>query len=295
MNVLIPGGAGYVGSVLVPHLREVGHRVTVYDIANGSGDVRDADAFRRACDGQEAVIFLASISNNDQCLREPELAESVNIKAMFDVPRIASAAGVKRFIYASSVAGYPAIDEPCKETVMLGHPTPYALGKICAEGSIRGQFDGWTFVRSASVCGDSPQMRYDLTVNKMVHDAMRYGRIKVNGGGQKRSHVHMHDLCDFYRLLLDLPLERSAREVFNVVAENQSVLETAEVVIRALAPGRRRARNMPAFIEVGDATDDRSYMVDGTKARELLGFAPRKTIADAVLEIAATFRVSHAA
>ncbi len=294
MNVLVPGGAGYVGSVLVPHLLQAGHRVTVYDVA-ARGDVRDAAEFRRACEGQEAVIYLASISNNDTCVREPANAYAVNIDAMLAIPRIASAAGVKRFIYASSVAGYPAGDEPCKETVALGYPTPYALGKMCAEGSIRGQFDGWTIVRSASVCGYAPQMRYDLTVNKMVHDALRHGRIKVNGGQQKRSHVHMLDLCDFYRLLLDLPREKSSGEVFNVVAENHSVMETAEIVIRSLAPAVRRSRNMPAFIEVGEATDDRSYTVDGTKAREMLGFAPKRTVADAVREIAASIDLSHAA
>ena len=299
MNVLIPGGAGYVGAVLVPHLRDAGHRVTVYDLPDG--DVRDADAFRRACDGQDAVIYLASISNNDQCVREPELAESVNIKAMFHVPEIARDAGVKRFIYASSVAGYGVGRPdgnggylPSKETQGLCTPTPYALGKLCGEGALSGHTN-YVVVRSASVCGWSPKMRYDLTVNKMVHDALMNGRIVVNGGEQKRSHIHILDLCDFYRLLLDVGMERIAMQRFNVVAENQSVMETAECVIRTLSGQRRRARNMVAFIEASEATDNRSYTVDGAKAREMLGFSPRRTIADAVREIQARMELSHAA
>lgn len=291
MNVLIPGGAGYVGAVLVPHLREAGHRVTVYDLPDG--DVRDKDEFAKACAGQDAVIYLASISNNDQCVREPELAKSVNVAAVVAASRVVEDAGVKRFIYASSVAGYPAADEPCKEETPLGDPTPYAMGKLLAEFAVR-QSRGWTIVRSASVCGWSPRMRYDLTVNKMVHDAIRNGRIVVNGGTQKRSHVHMLDLCDFYRLLLDVGMERIAKQTFNVVATNQSVQETAELVIRTLAAGSRRARNM-AFIEAREATDNRSYTVDGTKARELLGFTPKRTIADAVREIQAQMDFSHAA
>ena len=227
-------------------------------------------------------------------MREPELAESVNIKAMFHVPEIARDAGVKRFIYASSVAGYPATDEPCKETVGLRHPTPYALGKLCGEGALSGHTN-YAVVRSASVCGWSPRMRYDLTANKTVHEALRHGRIVVNGGEQKRSHIHMLDLCDFYRLLLDVGMERIAMQRFNVVAENQSVMETAECVIRTLSGQRRRARNMVAFIEAREATDSRSYTVDGTTAREVLGFSPKRTIADAVREIQARMELSHAA
>ena len=152
MRVLIPGGAGYVGSVLTPWLLAAGHKVTVYDKFwfgsgglpdNGSltvinADVRDRDAFAKACEGQEAVIYLAGITSNDLCVREPELAESVNIKATIYAPEIAKAAGVKRYIYASSVAGYAGGDTPAKETQALGHPTPYALGKLCGEGALSG-------------------------------------------------------------------------------------------------------------------------------------------------------------
>ena len=303
MKVLIPGGSGYVGAALVPHLLQAGHQVTVYDTAPSEivgqkfikGDVTGRAEFAGACEGQDAVIYLASISNNDRCVAEPQLAKEVNIEAMLDVPRIAKACNVKRFIYASSVAGYRSADKPAKESEPILATTPYARGKVWGEQLTRGEGAGWTIVRSASVCGFSPRMRYDTPVNKMVHDALTYGRIKVNGGQQKRSHIHMLDLCDFYRLLLDLPQERSAGEVFNVVAENHSVLETAEIVIRSLAPNVRRARNMPAFIEVGDATDERSYMVDGTKAREFLGFIPKRTVAGAVREISERFHVSHAA
>ena len=293
MKVLIPGGAGYVGAMLVPWLLARGHRVTVYDtmlFGNGclpqdnahlkiiKGDVRDAKMFAAACQGHEAVIYLASISNNDVCEQHPDLAESVNVVAMQAIPRIATAAGIRRFIYASSVAGYGASDKPSTEEQALGHPTPYTQGKLCGEGSTRGQSE-YTIIRSASVCGYSPRMRFDLTVNMMVHDAVRRGVITVNGGEQKRSHIHIQDLCDFYALIIDLAHERSAGQVFNVVAENMTVMETAEIVAEATG----------ARIEVLPRSDNRSYSVDGTKAREVLGFKPKRTVEQAVLKLKAHF------
>ena len=294
MNVLVPGGCGYVGAVLVPWLLAAGHKVTVFDAMwfgrghlpadNGKltvikADVRDAKAFRNACANQESIIYLASLSNNDMCEKEPDLAYAVNIEAMFDIPRIAADAGVKRFIYASSVAGYSSSDTPSKESAVLWTPTPYAAGKACAEGSLRDQHPGWTMVRSASVCGPSARMRFDTTVNMMTHDAMRRGVITVNGGAQKRSHIHIQDLCDFYRLLLDVGADRISSQVFNVVRENSTVLDSAQLV--ADVTGAR--------IEVRERTDMRSYMVDGTKARELLGFVPGRTISRAVVDMKARF------
>lgn len=289
--ILIPGGCGYIGAMLVPHLLADGHKVTVFDTMmfgggglpkdNGNltvikGDVRDEKAFAEACEGQDAVIYLASISSNDLCTREPELAFAVNIGAMFAVPRIAHKAGVKRFIYASSVAGYPPGDEPAKETQALGHPTPYALGKLCAEGSVRGQCN-YVIVRCASVCGYSPRMRFDVTVNKMTHDAIRYGEITVNGGDQKRSHVHILDVCAFYKRLLTA--ESAIGETFNLVAENHSVLEMAEIV--AEVTGAKITRK--------PHTDLRSYSVDGTKAREVLDFCPKYPVRYAVSQVKAHF------
>lgn len=293
MNVLVPGGAGYIGAVLCPWLLTRGHIVTVYDtfwfgpaslpednahLRVIKGDVRDRDAFAEACWGQDAVIYLASISNNDLCEQRPMLAAEVNVQAMSDAPRIAKEGGVKRFIYASSVAGYPPSEEPCKETVEIGKPTLYAIGKHWGEQSTRWQCD-YAIVRSASVCGPSSRQRFDTTVNMMVHDACKKGVITVHGGEQKRSHIHIYDLCDFYALLLDVGWDRIKGQIFNAVSENLSVLSTAKLV----------AEQTGARIDIRPRSDNRSYTVDGTKAREVLGFTPKRYVRDAIRDLKARF------
>lgn len=305
MNVLVPGGCGYIGSALVPLLLHAGHRVTVFDamffgrgglsehkdLTVTHGDVRNRDAFAVACEGQEAVIYLASISSDAMCRKDPDLARAVNQDSFGPAVLAARNAGARRFIYASSVAAYGSSDTDVTEDRQLSPTTLYGEAKAACESMAMG-FNGKDFsctvTRSASVCGPAPRMRFDITVNKMAHDAIRRGRVIVNGGGQKRCHVHIADICSFYSLLLDLPRERTARQVFNVVAENQTVLATAELVCRTVAANRRRAVNMP-FVEVRDATDDRSYSVDGTKAREMLGFRPKWDVTNAVIGMRLAF------
>lgn len=301
MNVLIPGGAGYVGTVLAPYLAAHGHRVTVYDsmlfgnmlppgIEVIEADVRDAPAFRRACKDQHAVIYLASISSDAMCQKHAAMAHEVNVASFEPNVYAAKEARVRSFVYASSVAAYGSAEDATEETP-LRPTTAYGKGKAACEEVLK-RFDRWTIVRSASVCGYSPRMRFDLTVNKMVHDAIRHGVITVNGGDQKRCHIHIADLCDFYRRVISMSWP-SAEQVFNVVGENQSVMQTAETVIREISPGVRRARNMRAFITVGESTDDRSYTVDGAKATEsALRFRPKKCVAQAVIDIAAKFEAA---
>lgn len=283
--------------MLVPWLVADGHRVTVFDTAwfgdghlpgdNGNlsiikGDVRNTDLFRAACDGKDAVIYLASLSNNTMCERDPRLADQVNRDGFPPALKAAKDAGVRRFIYASSVAAYGSSDEDAREDRPLAPSTLYAHAKDYCEAwtlEYNAPEFACTVTRSASVCGYSPHQRFDLTVNMMVHDAMRRGVIRVNGGKQKRSHIHMFDICRAYRLLLDMPRETIAGQAFNFVAENQEIDETAHIV----------AEETGATIEYGPATDNRSYTVDGSKARQVLGFIPAKTVRHAVRDLKARF------
>lgn len=283
--------------MLVPLLLADGRKVTVFDIqffGHGTlpldnpnlrvikGDVRDIRGIRDACVGQEAVIWLASLSNNDMCIRAPVLHDRINKDAVPIGMFAARLAGVKRFIYASSVAAYGSSDTDADETTPLAPSTPYGEGKLYGEQWCK-QYaaDDFTtvIVRAASVCGYSCHQRFDLTVNKMTHDAVRYGRIKVNGGAQKRSHIHMRDICRAYQVLLGAPAEDVSGEVFNFVGENQTVHETAQIV----------AEETGADIDLFQATDDRSYSVDGAKARLALGFEPRYTVRQAVRDLKARF------
>ena len=123
-------------------------------------------------------------------------------------------------------------------------------------------------------------MRFDTTVNKMVHDACKTGVITVNGGDQKRSHISMQDICRAYKQLVNIPGEIIAGQTFNYVTENQSVKETAEIV--AAASG--------AKIVYKPHSDNRSYSVSGHKARRVLGFEPKETITEAIEYLVALFQ-----
>ena len=282
--------------MLVPWLLADGHEVTVLDTMwfgsghlpdNGrlrviKGDVRNTSTIEGEMRGQQALLWLASLSNNDMCERYPTSAFIVNHLAPRTWLYAAKDAGVTRFIYASSVAAYGSTSADANEETYMAPTTPYARAKAHCENLVyEANADDFicTITRMASVCGYSVHQRLDLTVNKMVHEACRKGVIKVNGGKQKRSHIHIQDACRAYRLLLEAPKEKIAGQAFNFVAENQTVLETAKIV----------AEETGARIEIGPATDDRSYTVDGTKAREVLGFTPKRTVRAAVIDLKARF------
>jgi len=293
---MVVGGCGYVGVEAIPYLLPK-NEVTVYDtqwFGGGErpswpnvdtyklikGDVRYTAKLVSACVNHDVVIWLASISNNEMCKIHPRLSERVNFDAFARFVDEIKHTNVGRIIYASSVAAYGNSDSDATEATPLAPTTPYGDGKRDCENWLRMYGKGVTCItRSASVCGYSGRMRFDLTVNKMTHDAIRYGRIKVNGGQQKRSHIHILDLARAYRMLVEAPDDIIAGQVFNLVGENQAVLETAEIV----------AKETGATIEVGPSTDDRSYSVDGTKAKMVLDFVPKKSVLEAVMYMKACF------
>lgn len=283
--------------MLVPWLLARGHKVTVYDTfwfgkgclpednANLTiirGDVRPPNRFWHACLDQDAVIYLASISSDKMCQKNEALAAAVNHKSFSKAVYVARQAGVKRFIYASSVAAYGSTEGDAKEDMALQPSTIYGRGKAACEAILRDyEAPDFTTVvtRSASVCGYSPHQRLDLTVNMMVHDAVRKRVVTVNGGRQKRSHIHMLDLCHAYGMLLTAPAEKVAGQAFNLVAENQEVLETAELV----------AATVNCVIDIKPRTDNRSYTVSGEKAERVLGFKPTRSVEQAIEDLKALF------
>ena len=298
MKILVSGGASYIGSWLIPHLLANGHKVVVYDtLMFGHGflptgnaslkvvkaDVRDAANWRKVCAGVDVVIYLASISRELLCQREPDLAQSVNVDCFDPDVKIAKEEGVKRFIYASSVAVYGSSETPLTEDAIQAPTTIYGKGKKACEEILRThQSEGFTTIvtRSASVCGYAPRMRLDLTINRMAHDAYRQGIITVEGGSQIRSHIHINDISDFYRLLLTAPVELVGGRAFNVVTENQTVLDSARMVRDVFMDHGKFVQ-----LERTPRVDDRSYAIDGSKVA-VLGYAPKKSIRDAVRDVA---------
>lgn len=306
-RVLVTGGAGYVGSLLVPRLLARGHAVTVLDrLWYGAGaldpvraepglrllaaDIRDRDAVRAALSGADAVVHLACISNDPSFELDPSLGRAINLDAFQPLVEESLRAGVSRFIYASSSSVYGVSD---RAQVDEDHPlcplTDYSRFKAECESILlqerRGGFCP-IVVRPATLCGVAPRQRLDLTVNILTHHAFERGRITVFGGSQMRPNLHIEDMVDVYERLLAEPSERVSGRVYNVGYENHSVAELARIVREVVTAQRPE----PAVdVETTDSADLRSYHISSRRIRAELGFLPRRTIADAVRDLYAAF------
>jgi nucleoside-diphosphate-sugar epimerase len=306
-NVLVTGGAGYVGSLLVPQLLDRGYNVTVYDIMYFGdhflpkqnpalrlieGDIRDTAKLARACQGQDVVISLACISNDASFELDERLSTSVNMDAFEPMVIAAKRAGVKRFIYASSSSVYGVSDKP---DVTEDHPlvplTLYNKYKgLCEPLLFKHQSPEFVCVtiRPATVCGYAPRQRLDLSVNILTNHAINNGKITVFGGTQLRPNLHVQDMCDLYLLLLDLPDSKIAGETFNAGYENMSIMDIARTVRDVVAQEFPDRGNIDI---VTTPTDDiRSYHINSDKIRRMLGFVPRHSVADAVRDLCKAFK-----
>ena len=302
-QVLVTGGAGYVGSVLVPKLlaRDFGVRVLdlfLYgeDVLDASrndprlqlikGDLRHLPTVEAALAGCDAVIHLACISNDPSFELDPELGRSINLDAFRPLVRASKAAGVRRFIYASSSSVYGIKEvSSVTEDLPLLPLTDYSKFKAECEKILREeQAPGFVTLtlRPATICGYSPRQRLDVVVNILTSHAVHNGKIKVFGGGQLRPNLHIEDMTDLYVQCLDAPDEQIDGRIWNAGYENRTVTELAETV-RDVVGG-------PIALEVVPTDDNRSYHVSSERIRREFGFAPQYTIADAVSELNAAFK-----
>jgi len=306
-HVLITGGAGYVGGVLVPRLLAAGHKVSVYDIMFfGSehlprdnpnliiheADIRDATTFAAACRGVDAVIHLACISNDPSFELDEELSTSINYDCFEPMVVAAKEAGVRRFIYASTSSVYGVSDAP---DVTEDHPliplTYYNKFKgMCEPLLFKHQSDDFVCVtiRPSTVCGYSPRLRLDLTVNILTNLAINNREITVFGGEQMRPNLHIEDMADLYQLLLELPDEKIAGETFNAGYRNLRVSEIARIVHDVVSEEYPDLGGIEIVTTPSD--DKRSYHVNSDKIRRLLGFEPKRTVEDAVRDLCVAFK-----
>lgn len=300
-HVLVTGGAGYVGSALVPALLARGYAVTVLDLyLYGTeifaehrspalreivGDIRDPEVVAWALDGVDAVIHLACISNDPSYDLDPALGRSINYDAFRPLVRAAKAAGVQRFVYASSSSVYGVkAERDVHEDLPLEPLTDYSKYKaLCEDILAEERAPGFTTVtvRPSTVCGWSPRLRLDLVVNILAAHAWHNRKIRVFGGDQMRPNIHIADMVGVYLDLLDQPDEAIDGDVFNAGYENRTVNELASLV--------RDTVGGPIDIEVVPTDDNRSYHVSSAKMRRVLGFVPRFTIEDAVRDLCEAF------
>lgn len=305
-RVLVPGGAGYVGSVLVPKLIHAGHDVRVVDlylygddVLAGSrgprleeirGDVRDPAVMRQALDGCDAVIHLACISNDPSFELDPALARTINYDAFLMLLDLLATSAVRRFVFAStsSVYGIKA-EENVTEDLALEPLTDYSKYKVLCEAALsqaKLPETTWVTIRPATVCGWSPRLRLDLAVNILTNHAVHNGRITVFGGAQKRPNIHIDDITDLYVDLLERPDDAIHGRVFNAGWENHAVSAIAEQVREVVErAGVRRGIE----IVTSPTDDNRSYHISSERIKRDLGFTPKRTIGDAVRDLTTAF------
>jgi nucleoside-diphosphate-sugar epimerase len=276
-RVFVTGGAGYVGAVLVPRLLEAWHEVTALDLflfgdhlpadsdrlRRINGDIRDEALLRRVLPGHEAVIHLACISNDPSFALDPRLSRTINFECFEPMVMAARDADVRRFIYASTSSVYGVGDA---ENVTEEHPlvplTDYNKYKgLCEPLLFKHQAPGFTTVtiRPATVCGYSPRLRLDLTVNILTMSAVVNGKITVFGGSQRRPNIHIDDVCDLYAMLLEVPDGLVAGQTYNAGYQNHTVAEIAAMVrdvVSREVPGREQVE-----IVTTPSDDLRSYHI----------------------------------
>lgn len=290
MKLLVTGGCGYKGHVLVPKLLALGHSVTVLDtlwfgnflqphpgLTVVRGDVRNIDAIDLS--GIDAVIHLSSIANDPCGDLDPKLTWEVSALATMQLADKARRTGIRQFIYASSGSVYGVKDEPqVTEDLELKPISEYNKTKMVAERVLLsyGGDMAVQIVRPATVCGYSPRMRLDVSVNMLTMQALDRGLITVFGGSQTRPNIHIDDITDLYVFLLGHP---EFTGVYNAGFENISIMDIAHMVVK----------HVPAEIAVTESNDPRSYRVNSDKLLAT-GFSPRKTVEHAIVEIIEKYR-----
>jgi nucleoside-diphosphate-sugar epimerase len=302
LTVLITGGAGYVGSALVPKLLEEGHRVKVLDLylfgdhvldavkdhprlEQIKGDIRDRAVVDRAMAGCDAVIHLACISNDPSFELDPALGKSINYDCFFGLVDIAKKAGVSRFVYASSSSVYGVKQEPnVTEDLSLEPLTDYSKYKaMCETVLLDARKEGFAVLvlRPATVCGYSPRLRLDLSVNILTNHAVNRRKITVFGGDQRRPNIHIEDVCDLYVNSLRWPIQKIDGKIYNAGWDNLTINEIAGVAKKVVGPD--------VVIEHTSTNDPRSYHISSEKIRRELGFTPNHSVEEAVRDLVAAF------
>jgi nucleoside-diphosphate-sugar epimerase len=290
VKIFVTGACGYKGTVLVPKLLDRGHTVTAYDalwfgnylpehenLKVIKGDVLNIDPV--LLDDIDAIIHLSSVANDPCGDLDPKLTWEISALATMQLADMAKRKGVGHFIYASSGSVYGIKDEDqVVEDLSLEPISEYNKTKMVAERVLLSYATDMVvqIIRPATVCGYSPRMRLDVSVNMLTMQAIANGKITVFGGKQTRPNIHIEDIAEVYIHMLDHP---EFTGVYNAGFENLTINQIAEMV----------AERVPAEIIVTESNDPRSYRINSDKLLAT-GFRPKYTVADAIGEIQAKWQ-----
>ena len=306
-SVFITGGAGYVGSSLVPDLLKKNYKVAVYDtmyfgdhflpkndpnLIIIKGDIRDRDKLKTSCEGYDVFLHLACISNDSSFELDGNLSKTINFDAFEPMILSAKKAGIKRFIYASTSSVYGVSKE---KNVTEDHPlvplTLYNKFKGMCEPLLfkhtNKDFVGVIF-RPATVCGYAPRQRLDLTVNILTNFAVNKNEIKVFGGEQLRPNLHIKDYCEAVETLLIAKNDKIENQIFNVGYQNMSINKIANLVKEVVE--KEYPNKDTINIIKTSSSDNRSYHINSEKIKKILGFEAKRTIAMAIKDLCNAFK-----
>lgn len=293
MNILITGGNGYKGTVLIPKLLKLGHIVRSVDnnwfgsylkphknLEIIKSDIRDIKPIH--FENIDSVIHLANIANDPLVELNPKLSWEVNVLASQQLADMASKASIKNFIFASSgsVYGVSQKDRVTEDTELIPI-SEYNKTKMVAERVFLSYQDKMKIfcIRPATVCGVSPRMRLDVSVNILTYSALKKGVITVFGGNQIRPNIHIDDICEAYIFFIN-NFENINSGCFNAGFENISILDIAKSVKEHLPKTK---------IDITPSNDPRSYRQCSDKLLEL-GFKPKKNVNIAIQEIISSYK-----
>lgn len=290
MKILVTGGCGYKGTVLVPKLLEQGYDVRVIDtqwfgdflpkhsrLEVLKHDVRDIDGIDLS--DIDKIIHLASVANDPCGDLNPKLTWEISGLATMQLADKARRHGIKHFIYASSGSVYGVKDEDqVTEDLELKPISEYNKTKMVSERVLLSYADDMLvqIVRPATVCGLSPRMRLDVSVNMLTMQALTNKKITVFGGAQTRPNIHIDDITDVYLHMLQAG--EKVQGIYNAGFENISILDIANLA----------AKYAPSEIVVTESNDPRSYRVNSDRLLDT-GFKPSKSVEIAVQEIVEAF------